>query len=208
MFTRQFVEILNKGLEAAKMITEADKKALAYAELAKAVAQTGLVTGEGHESSTTTEEQPKKEAKKETKKKTGKDSLSPAAGKGKKKTETAPESVTEPEVEMPEEEIMPEVEPTVEAETAAEHPGVDTTHVEAEVETEVELDEEWTDAMCELKAEALERYNAYCEAWGEDFVNNDCVERFFEGAYRGAEYIRPTNIDGFISYLDQLSAQE
>lgn len=212
--TKQFIGVLQQGLDAAKLITEADKKALAYAELAKSIAMTGLVTGDENvvieESKTTTT---KTSTKTNTKKKSGssnkgKDSLKPEASKGNKVEEKTTEEVA-----------MPEVEDTTAVETV-EHPGVDTTQVEPVVETqeaevteeapaptqEAELEDEWTDAMCELLAEELNRYNEYVAAWGEDYVNNDCVSAFFEGACTGAENIRPTNIRGFVSYLDLIAS--
>ena len=186
--SQTFVKALKKGFDAANMITEQDKKALAYAELAKAIAATGLVEDVDVSD---TEAIDKEEAPKKTDNKkaanTKKDALKPESGKGAAKPKE------EVEEQVPTEEIAP-----VQEETP-----VDT-------QTEVEIEEEWTDAMVELKSDILARLNAYAaeDAWGEEYVYNDCVSAFFESAETtGKENIRPTNIDGFVTYLDQLAEQ-
>lgn len=189
--TKTFRDALQEGFKAAKNLESKDK-ALAYAELAKAIAMTGLVEDLAEGPSDVTDSAPKEDtktvAKTETKKpaatNTKKDSLKTDAGKG-----TAPVKEAVEEKVPEEEEVVPTEETTA-------------------VADEVAIDEEWTDAMTSAKAEALETLKAYTDAWGEDYVYNDCVNAWSEGAFSGADNIRPTNIDGFITYLEQISTQE
>ena len=199
-----FEYLVNTGMEQLDLIGDAEKKATICAELAKAVAQSGLLTADAVEVVETVE--PKKEEKKKSTKKTKKDALKPEASK----IESTPqEPVMEEEtIETPQEPVMEEVQ-----EEVIETPQEPVTQEEV-VETpqepvaeETVMEDEWTDAMCELKAEQLELLSAYCEAWGEDYVYGDCLGAFSEGAFTGAENVRPSNIDGFVVYLQELNSQ-
>lgn len=172
--TNIYKDVLQKGFDAAKLIIDQDKKALAYAELAKAIAATGLVENlEGVITETETKETKKTESKKTTAN-TKKDSLKADAGKGT-------------EVKEEKEEVAP-------------------TPVEENTSTEAEVTDEWTEEMTTAKAEALGRLKQYTDAWTEDYVYNQCVPAFFEDkTVLGGDNIRPTNIDGFITYLDQIA---
>jgi hypothetical protein len=175
--TNTFAKVFQAGLDAASLITDQKDKGLVYAELAKALAATGLVT-EKDTAVTENDKETKKETAKETKKTNNskKDSLKADAAKAQAPKEEKEETPTAP--------------------------------VETETEGEVEIAEEWTDDMVTLKTESLERLNAYAETWGEDYVYNQCVPAFFEDqTVVGKDNIRPTNIDGFVSYLDQLAEQ-
>ena len=191
--SQNFYKMMEEGYKTAKGITDVKEKALALAELAKAIAATGFVelSEEGIMEATDASTEKVETKKTETKKaatNTKKDSLKADAGKTTKAAEVKEEKDETP---APVEEITPEVEPETTADS-----------------TEVELDEECTDAMCELKAEALERLNQYTaeNAWGEDYVYNQCVPAFFEDqTIVGGDHIRPTNIDGFVTYLDQIA---
>ena len=186
--SQTFVKALKKGFDAANMITEQDKKALAYAELAKAIAATGLVEDVDVSDAETTdkEDAPKKtDNKKATNIK--KDALKPESGKGAKPKEEVEEKAP----------VQEEIAPVEE-------------EAQTETQSEVEIEEEWTDAMVELKSDVLARLAQYTaeDAWGEEYVYNDCVSSFFESAeITGKDNIRPTNIDGFVTYLDQLAEQ-
>lgn len=169
-----FEYLVNTGMEQLELIGDAEKKAIICAELAKAVAQSGLLTEELAAVETKKEE---KTTKKSTKKNSKKDALKPEASK-----------ITE---ETPQE---PVIEETVEEEIVA-------------APQEQEITDEWTDEMYQLKAEQLELLTAYCEAWGEDYVYGDCLGAFSEGAFTGIENVRPSNIDGFVIYLQELNSQ-
>lgn len=185
-----FITIVNEGYTATKQISDSSQKAMALASLAQAIAQSGLLvetlplsTGVVLATTTATEA-------------TGKDSLKPEASKGtsKKKSAKKAEVIEEP-VEVVEE-------PVVEVAEVAE--------VEETTES-VELDEEWTEAMQELKAEELATLEAYVDAWGDDCVYGDCLKAFMEDSTITMEdvwsHIRPTNIDGFIAYLASLAEE-
>lgn len=186
-----FVDAINKGFKAAEMVTEADKKAMVYAELAKAIAKTGLV---GSNVDTEDSEAPvDNKAKKNDKPaadKTGKNSLKAGADKGKAKT------------------TKEEVSPLVEEEKQDAAP-VEETEVIAPVAEgeEGEVVAEWTEEMQALKTEQLGLLQAYVDAWGEEYVYNDCLAAFSENAFKGSEYVTPLNIDGFVAYLAYLAEQ-
>lgn len=199
-----FEYLVNTGMDQLELIADAEKKATICAELAKAIAQSGLLAGPVAVQEVVEEEvKDDKKAKKTNKKSTKKDALKPEASK----VETAPTPVEET-TEIVEEEIPapPVVEETVEApqepvmEEVAEQP-------QEPVAQEPEMVDEWTDEMCEVKAEQLELLNAYVEAWGEDYVYGDCLSAFSEGTFSGAENVRPSNIDGFVVYLQELNSQ-
>jgi hypothetical protein len=199
--SQNFYALIKEGYTLAKGITDVKDKAMVIASLAQAIATTGLVEGSGEidtvDTATEVKETKKETKKTETKNATGKNALKPEAGKGTKTAEAKEEKV--------EEEIIPEVTAEV-VETAPQVEAEEKVETETPAETEVEIEEEWTDAMCELKAASLERLNQYVEAWGEDYVYNTCVPAFFEDAnVVGGDNIRPTNVDGFVTYLDQIA---
>lgn len=172
--TKTFLQTLQKGFDAAKLIELPKERALVYAELAKAIAMTGTIKDiEEMELKEETEEvETKTEIKKETKKKK-KNSLKNESSKtSKEKTETEDE----------------------------------TEEVNEEVNEETEVVDQWTDEMSELKAEQVERLKEFVEAWGEDYVYEECLGAWSEGAFTGVDNVRPTNIDGFVSYLEMISA--
>lgn len=194
-----FEYLVNTGMEQLDLIADAEKKALICADLAKAIAQSGLLTGSAVTTEETVEAQEPevKETKKTTKKstkKSKKDALKPEASK----VDNTATEIVEEEVEVPQAPVMEEVVEETPQEPVAE---------ETVATQEVEMVDEWTDEMCELKAEQLELLNAYVEAWGEDYVYGDCLGAFSEGAFTGGENVRPSNIDGFVVYLQELNSQ-
>lgn len=196
--SKMYYQAIQKAMKAADNIeaTEQYKKAMAFAAISQSIATAGLVEPKEDDEVEAVAETKETAKKPETKKattNTKKDALKPEAGKGAKAADPVKEEVVE-EVEA---EVVPEAEEgAVQEETAVESNG------------EVEIEEEWTDAMCELKAESLERLNAYVAAWTEDYVYNTCVPAFFEDqSIVGGDNIRPTNVDGFVTYLDQIAAQ-
>lgn len=177
--TKTFLQTLQKGFDAAKLIELPKERAMAYSELAKAIAMTGIIkdTEEMEISEETTE---KEVTEKETKKKTTskkKESLKNEASKTTKK-ESSEQNIEEDESKNIEE------------------PSEDN-----------ELEDQWTDEMSELKAEQVERLKQFVDAWGEDYVYEDCLSAWSEGAFTGVDNVRPTNIDGFVSYLELISSE-
>lgn len=197
-----FEYLVNTGMEQLELIADAEKKATICADLAKAIAQSGLLAGPVSVEAEEVAQEPKKEEKKKSTKKSNskKDALKPEASKVETTTttvETPQEPVIEEEVvETPQEPVMEEPVAEVPQEPVVEEPA-----------QEVEMVDEWTDEMCELKAEQLELLNAYVEAWGDDYVYGDCLGAFSEGAFTGGENVRPSNIDGFVVYLQELNSQ-
>lgn len=189
-----FITIVNEGYTTTKQISDSSQKAMALAALAQAIAQSGLLT-----TGVAIETAPAQDA--EPVAATGKDSLKPEASKGTKKKSKKAEKVEEVV-----EEVIEEAPVAVEEETVEEAPVEETP-----TETESELDEEWTEAMQELKAEELSMLEAYVEAWGDDCVYGDCLKAFMEDSTITMEdvwnHIRPTNIDGFIAYLASLAEE-
>jgi hypothetical protein len=166
---KTFLESLQKGFDAAKLITEPKDKAIAYAQLAQAIATTGLIDNAEIE---------EKDENKETttkKKTSGKDSLKAESGKGNKKEEVVAEEPTTPE----------KVEETSEV-----------------------VEDNWdSEEIRSQYEEQLTRLQAYVDAWGEDYVYTDLLNAWTEGAFNGADNVRPSNIDGFLTYIDALVEQ-
>ena len=190
-----FEFLINTAVENLEMIGDAKDKAAICAELAKAIAMSGALRPETEVIPAPVKEE-KEEPKKTSKKKSNK--------KDALKTENTktPAPVEEPvtPAEEPTQEIAPEIpeEPVVTPPEMPEEP--------AQV-PEVEIVDEWTEEMQELKTEQLQLLNTYVEAWGEEFVYGDCLSAFSEGALVGGENVRPSNIDGFVVYLNELAQQ-
>lgn len=194
---RTFEFLINTGVSSVEGIVDPKERAMVCAELAKAIAMSGVLR-EPEVEETAEQAEEKKEAKRKA--------ASKGKGNSKKealKTENQKEETVTPvkeEVAVPETPAVPEepVAPAVEEEVVK---------TPAVAPTEVEIVDEWTDEMLTLKAEQLELLNSYVAAWGEEYVYNDCLGYFSEGAFAGAENVRPSNIDGFVVYLNQLAEQ-
>lgn len=146
--TKVFSTALQKGFDAAKLIVEPKDKALAYAELVKAIAQTGLVVD------TEIIEEIKE---KETKKKSGKDSLKAESGKGKKKTEEPVEQA--PVDETPK---ASEVTEDIEEDIPEEDDNWESEAIREAKNDQLELLQEYVTAWGEDYV-----YNTLLEAWSE-----------------------------------------
>lgn len=208
---KTFVNFINEGATAASLISESDKKAMAYAALANAIAQSGLLSD-----TTTTipdvEEKKAEEPAKETKEKEapkGKDSIKKGAGKTssrskKKKTEQTEPAVTEADVPAeapaPVEETAP-VQEDVQAPVQEAEPVAPTAEP-----VDAEIVDEWTDEANAEKQESLETLQWYIENWTEEYVES-CVKAWFEDDSVTLADIRPSNIDGFLLYLYELAQQ-
>lgn len=195
---KTFEFLINTGVQSLEMVADGEKKAAICAELAKAIAMSGVLRGTEVEEETTPVEEPKTTGK-------GKRSTSKKSNSKKEalKTENQKEETVTPVEEAPAAPEMP-TEPVEEAPQAPieEEP----TPVPAPT-AEVEVVDEWTEEMLTLKAEQLGILNSYVEAWGADYVYTDCLGCFSENAFTGADNVRPSNIDGFVVYLNQLAEQ-
>lgn len=172
-----FVNLINEGIKATKTISDPKDKAVACAELAKAIATTGLVFIADSPTETSEDTAPNKEALKEK----------PKSKQAKKKETTAKE--TKEEVK--------------ETEETAEEPDIKEEAVAAIKETEVEIVDEWTDEMVELFSEQLAFVQQIQEEYDEETIN-EIVQMFSEGVLNSIEDITPLNIDGFIEYFNML----
>ena len=179
--TNTFASLIKQGVEAMNAISDPEKKALAAAELAKAVAATGLVgltdTSDAKDVAETKqaikEDKPGKTAKKEE----PKEAAAPKAPKA------PPAPKAEPD---------PQPEPVEEAPPATE-----------------EVDEtEWTEEAAEKFAEELEFIRALKESYGDEGqqILDECVENWSEGVYKTTDDITPVNVVGFKAYLEMLLA--
>lgn len=186
--TKLYLDALKKGFEAAKMVTEYKDKALVYSDLAKAIGSTGLVEIPSDVKIEATDS-------KDSKKKGNKNSLKTEASKPAK--EDKADEKEDNEIVEPVNESTEDVQDNQESD-----------ETNATEQTDEEVTEEWTEENTAAKAEVLERLNQFVEAWGEDYVYGDLVSAWSEGAFTGAENIRPTNIDGFVAYLDSLNEAE
>lgn len=196
---KTFEFLINTGVQSLEMVADGEKKAAICAELAKAIAMSGVLRGTEVEEEPTPVEEPKTTGK--GKKTTSKKSNSK---KESLKTENQKEETVTPVEEAP---VAPEM-PTEPVEEAPQAPiEEEPTPVPAPAATEVEVVDEWTEEMLTLKAEQLGILNSYVEAWGEEYIYTDCLGCFSENAFTGAENVRPSNIDGFVVYLNQLAEQ-
>lgn len=186
-----FLELIDKGNTAAKAIVEPDKKAMAYAELAKALGMSGLLN-HGFVTIDAVNTDQTVEPVQEDTVTASKESIKKGAGKKKATAKKKDEEKKAAPVPAPTEEVKEEAPLPVPEEEKAEAAGDEWTP-EKEKELESELgDLDW-----------------YVQSWGEDYVYNQCVPAFFEEAtIVGAEHIRPSNILAFITYLYEISQSE
>lgn len=192
---KTFEYLINTGVSAVEGIVDAKERAMVCAELAKAVAMSGVLKASDVDESISPSdiEKPEKETK-ETKKssKSSKSTKKDALKTENQKAETTTPVEEPAAVEQPEVPQVPVEEETVETPAPTQ---------------EVEIVDEWTEEMQQLKAEQLEILNSYVEAWGDEYVYNDCLGCFTENTLVGAENVRPSNIDGFVVYLNELAQQ-
>lgn len=192
-----FTDLIVKGAKTAEVIPEADKKAMAYAALAQAIADSHLLI------EFTQVDSIKLEAE-------GKESIKPAASKGKKKAtskskEETPVAVVEEEIKS-QDPIKEEIKEIVK-EIAEKEEATKTEEVPVEA-NELIIEDEWTEAMQNHFAEDLDLLNQYIEAWTSSYVAGDCLRAFFEDQTITEDqlwdYIRPANLNGFVTYLISL----
>lgn len=206
--TNTFVGLIQEGVTSMRAISDPKDKALVAAELAKAVASTGLVgiledaTGV---SMTAEEAAETKEAIKEG-----------TAGKVNKPAKPAkpakPSKPVKPVKEEPEEE--PEVvegtadeEPVEEAVETTEETVEETTVEETATSEDTSEDtEEWTDEAVEKYAAELDYINQIREAYGDEGIEASIAD-WSEGNYSSFEDITPLNVKGFAAYLEMLVAE-
>ena len=177
-----FYENLETALKTSKAIVDPKDKCMASANIALAIAMTGAVT----------EESLTKYINSATSGADKSSSLKPGANKAKKssskKTEEKPAEKAKAEV-VPEDSETEETEP------------VDTENVE---ETD---NDEWPEEIPEEYIDDINELKRYVEGWGEDYVYVDCLYEFSEHQFKGKENVRPSNIKGFVAYLQAWEKQ-
>lgn len=168
-----FVSVIGESIKAAGAIIEQDKKAMAYAEIAKALAMTGLVGADSQLESDVSD-------KKQQTTTSAKDALKNKPNA--KKVETAP--AQEPKAEQPKVE-----------QPKAEEP-------KAPVEPSVELVEVWNEDMQTAKAEEMKFILEQMEAIGNDELEV-LIGKYSEGQLSSMTDITPLNVSAFVFYVKQ-----
>ena len=177
MIRETFEQLINLGTQQIELIASPEAKVTACAELAKAIAMSGLL----HEEESITvkqEETPKAPVKVEQKKtNTAKKELEKTAGKGK----------AEPNAEVKQE-------------------AVTTPPVSQETKKEPEIEAEWTAESLELFKDQLTYINQAVEAWGQEVVAIQAVGQFSEGLFTGMKNITPLNVCAFVAFLTKIAS--
>jgi len=194
-----FIKSITEGMKAAEMVSDASQKAQAYAALASALAETGLVKNKDND----------------VLEPIGKESLKLEATKGKGKKKAAapvkPEVVEEVQEVVQEEPVAVE-EVVVEEEvivpvTTQEEVAIEVAEEEAIQEaSEPELTEEWTDESLANLANEIEFIGYLKEAYDEEQIN-ECINSFSEGLFNSLDDINPLNIKGFVAFMQCLIAE-
>lgn len=195
--TNTFVGLIQEGVTSMRAISDPKDKALVAAELAKAVAATGLIgiLDDAQEVSMTAEQAAEtKEAIKEG-----------TAGKTNKPAKPA-KPVKPKKVEPKQEETPNEPDPKEEEDSqdpSADEPKV----VEGTAETvEASEDtEEWTDEAAAKYADELDYITQVRKAYGDEAIEAS-ISDWSEGVYSTFEEITPLNVKGFAAYLEMLVA--
>lgn len=176
-----FTTSVNEAMKAAKAIPDAGKRAEIYANIATAIATTGLVTGSTAETATHTVmgsedvasmERAKHEAEAAPKKKAEK------AEKTEKKATTKTDAKTA---------LKQEPDKTVDDEVKEETSQWTT---------------EWTEEAMDAFADELTALEGKIEAYGEEL--DLVVQEFSSNKYKSADELNPLNIRAFLAYLEAL----
>lgn len=195
---KTFAELINEGNKAAKMITEPDKRAMAYAALAQAIAETGAVNFDNLNANEEVENSEPKAKKEDIKAGADKGTTSKKA-KSKKaspKKEEKVEEMTDIIAESQEEEKPEE-------KTEETMPSIDEEAVAPETESEDDGDE-WTDELQEKYAEEINFLNEVAEAYGEDEVYGRILLEWSQDQFSGIENVTPSNVQAFAYYVQSL----
>ncbi len=181
-----FIETINQGLAAAKLVQDPALKANAYAAIAQSLALSGQIKSE----SCVSIDSVKEDLKVETTKGKGKNS--------KKKSEPVVEVTEEPVVEAEvTEEAVEDVEVVEEVTEEA---------VEDITEEGWSVYKTWSEEEQTELAEEIEFLVAISEAYASEAIDEQ-VETYSEGVYKSANDINPSNIRGFVAFLSELLSE-
>jgi hypothetical protein len=211
-----FFTAINSGLSAIKGIAEPDKKAMAYANIAQALALSGLidksaVVSDNAEVSTETKTEQKTEPK-------GKEALRPAPKAKKEETPPPPKvdidsvpAATDAGDTWTDEAVVEK------AESIEKLKSYQAVYTEEQIVQRIKM-------FSERQIESLDGilpYNIdefitfldtaailkqYEDAYGDEAILQ-CVDMFSEGQYKSLDDITPANIDAFLAYLESLANQ-
>ena len=185
-------EMFNKAItdafKSAYLITEEDKKAVALAQIAAALAQTGAIAPSDIEDNSE-----KAEEKEETKAKADeKKSYKPKKKQGEK-LQKQPYDLSDEASEK----------------TSNEAPE-ETPNEASEDSEEVEMAEEWTDEMMEKynpELTYIEDFNERNDPDGSTKLLDSCVEEYSSGVLHSFEEdITPRNVVSFVSWLKDVES--
>lgn len=184
-------EMFNKAItdafKSAYLITEEDKKAVALAQIAAALAQTGAIAPSDIEDNSE-----KAEEKEETKEKNEKKSYKPKKKQGEK-LQKQPYDLSDEASEK----------------TSNEAPE-ETPNEASEDSEEVEMAEEWTDEMMEKydpELRYIEDFNERNDPDGSTKLLDSCVEEYSSGVLHSFEEdITPRNVVSFVSWLKDVES--
>ncbi len=174
-----FTTSVNEAMKAAKAIPDAGKRAEIYANIATAIATTGLVTGSSAEEvarSTTmgsedvaSMERAKREAEAAPKKKAEKaEKKADAKTDAKKALKQTPDKTVDDEVK----------------------------------EETSQWTTEWTEEAMEAFADELNTLETKIAEYGEEL--DEAVKEFSSGKYESVDDLNPLNIRAFLAYLESL----
>lgn len=181
---------ISEAMKAADLLTDSKDRAMAFAAIASALAQTGLVDNASVDSV-------KKEEKKEEvpkKEKRHSDSLKRSVKKIEKESEEKKEEApaeTEEKPEVPKKEFEPlNPDPKKKIDEAKEG-----------------WTEEWTDEAVEHFADQLQYLEDFSEKYGVD-ATNECLKEFSSGVMKDiASDVSPLNIDSVVTAFKAFVAE-
>lgn len=195
---KSFQSAISDANKQVELITGTDaqyKKARVYAELAKAIALTGVIN-QANVDKVIEEKKDNVETKEET---ASNKTATSKSNKDSLKRKSTISKVTVEETKESTKDVNKEAE-TKEPETiieTSEIPVVETKDVEEEFTSE------WTDAAREYYKSELEFIDNLTQSYGEDTMNS-CVEIYTEGIYKKLSDINPLNIKGYVELMKQL----
>lgn len=179
-----FTTSVNEAMKAAKAIPDAGKRAEVYANIAAAIATTGLVTG------STAEAEPRATMG------MGSEDMA-SLERAKREAETAPKK----KIEKAEKKSAPKTD----AKKALKQEPDKTVDDEVKEETS-QWTTEWTDEAMNAFEEELTTLESKMETYGDEL--NLVVQEFSSNKYKSADELNPLNIRAFLAYLEALENSE
>ena len=174
-----FTTSVNEAMKAAKAIPDAGKRAEIYANIATAIATTGLVTGSSAEEVTRSTTM-------------GSEDVA-SMERAKRETEAAPKKKAE------------KAEKKADAKTDAKKALKQTPDKTVDDEVKEETPQwttEWTEEAMEAFADELNTLETKITEYGEEL--DEAVKEFSSEKYKSVDDLNPLNIRAFLAYLESL----